>query len=451
MTADARSADTVPTQPTSATAPPARGIRTPARGWLIAAMLCVLMTINFADKSVLGLAAEPLMRDLGLTASQFGLAGSIFFLLFGVTGVVVGFLGNRFTSTRLLLVIALAWSVSMMPLLLFPSLAGLLVNRLLLGAAEGPTAPLASHAVQKWFSDSRRAVPASLVNLGAGLGIAIAAPVLTYLITNFGWQSAIWCMAVVSLVWAAGWKLVGREGPLDTYDSAADLPGDHTPAAEVRVPYRRLFAASSWWAPILVLAPGYFSFAVFSVWGPSYFVSGLGYSPGTVGWLIAVYGLVMAFGHIFFSWLSGVLVRRGVGTRWARGVYMGVVVCLCGELLVVAVAMGTGPWAAGLLLVSFGFAGTVHTIGFLLVAESSPVGQRSAMLSSFNSVVTAFAVIAPFVAGVLVDTAATPTDGYRTAFLWCGILLIVGGLAGAVFIRPDRDTRRLGLRGTDSD
>ena len=434
----------------AASAPPTRSTHSTIRGWAVAVMLSVMMAINFADKSVLGLAAEPLMKDLGLTPSQFGLAGSVFFLLFGVAGVAVGFLGNRFTSTRLLLLLALAWSVSMLPLLLVPSLAGLLINRLLLGAAEGPTAPLAGHAVQKWFTESRRSVPTSLVFLGSGLGVALAAPLLTYLITNFGWQSAIWCLAGVSLLWAAGWKLIGREGPLETYDSAADLP-ERTSATEVRVPYRRLFAASSWWAPILALAPGYCAFALFSVWGPSYLVNGLGFSSGTMGWLIAVYGLVAAFGHVFFSWLSGVLVRRGVATRWARGVYTGAVVCLSGSLLVVAMSIGTGSAAAWLMLVGFGLANTVYTIGYLLVAEACPVGQRSAMLASFNSVVTAGAVIAPFLAGLLVDAAATPTDGYRTAFLWSGILLIVGGLGAAVFTRPDRDTRRLGLRGNDID
>ncbi|MFF1468658.1 hypothetical protein OG981_08770 [Streptomyces mirabilis] len=53
------------------------------------------MMINFADKSVLGLAADPIRKDLGLSSSAFGLASSAFFLLFSVCGAAVGLLADR--------------------------------------------------------------------------------------------------------------------------------------------------------------------------------------------------------------------------------------------------------------------------------------------------------------------------------------------------------------------
>ncbi|MFC9669897.1 MULTISPECIES: MFS transporter [unclassified Streptomyces] len=175
-------------------------------------MLCLPMVLNFAHKDALGLAAEPLTRELGLTAGQFGLAGSIFFLLFGVAGVVVGFLGNRVASSRLLLAIAIAWSVSLGPLLLFPTFATLLLSRLLLGTAEGPTAPVATHAIHKWFPESRRALPGAVVFVGASIGIAVSAPALTFLIEHHGWKSAFWSLAIAGLAWSAAWLLIGREG-----------------------------------------------------------------------------------------------------------------------------------------------------------------------------------------------------------------------------------------------
>src|SRR5262245_49952727 len=76
------------------------------RRGLIVAMIMLLMVINFADKAILGLAGKPIMTELGLTKAQFGLAGSIFFLLFGVTGILVGFLGNRVASTKVLFALA---------------------------------------------------------------------------------------------------------------------------------------------------------------------------------------------------------------------------------------------------------------------------------------------------------------------------------------------------------
>ena len=46
--------------------------------WLVVGLLFFFMLINFADKAVIGLAAVPIMDDLKLTPSQFGLVGSSF-------------------------------------------------------------------------------------------------------------------------------------------------------------------------------------------------------------------------------------------------------------------------------------------------------------------------------------------------------------------------------------
>ena len=44
------------------------------------ALIFLFMLINFADKVVVGLAAQPIMAELHLTPEQFGLIGSSFFL-----------------------------------------------------------------------------------------------------------------------------------------------------------------------------------------------------------------------------------------------------------------------------------------------------------------------------------------------------------------------------------
>jgi hypothetical protein len=64
--------------------------RTPKGAWGITALLFSFMLINFADKTVVGLAAVPIMRDLDLTPRQFGFLGSSFSFLFAISGILVG-------------------------------------------------------------------------------------------------------------------------------------------------------------------------------------------------------------------------------------------------------------------------------------------------------------------------------------------------------------------------
>ena len=48
----------------------------PLKGaWGMTALLLLFMLINFADKVVVGLAAQPIMAELKLSPEQFGLLG----------------------------------------------------------------------------------------------------------------------------------------------------------------------------------------------------------------------------------------------------------------------------------------------------------------------------------------------------------------------------------------
>jgi MFS family permease len=84
--------------------------------------------------------------------------GSAFFLLFSVSGVVVGFLANRVRTKALMLVMSVIWAAVLLPMTVAANFAVLLASRVVLGAAEGPAFPVAVHSVYKWFGNQRRAL-----------------------------------------------------------------------------------------------------------------------------------------------------------------------------------------------------------------------------------------------------------------------------------------------------
>lgn len=53
------------------------------------------------------------------------------------------------------------------------SFTTVIVARIVLGAGEGPAFPLALHAVYKWFDNTRRTVPTSIVACGAAFGAIV--------------------------------------------------------------------------------------------------------------------------------------------------------------------------------------------------------------------------------------------------------------------------------------
>ena len=142
------------------------------------------MLINFADKAVIGLSSVPIMQELGLSHARFGMLGSAFFLLFSLSGIVVGFLSNRVGTKTLMLVMGVIWAAVMLPMSGVSSFAVLLGSRVILGAAEGPAFPVAMHAVYKWFGDAHRTLPSSVVASGAAFGAGIIAPMITWIVVH---------------------------------------------------------------------------------------------------------------------------------------------------------------------------------------------------------------------------------------------------------------------------
>src|SRR6195952_658291 len=89
---------------------------TPKGAWKITFLLFLFMLVNFADKIVLGLASDPIMKELNLEPQQFGLLGSSFFFLFSVAAIIVGFIVNRVPTRWVLLALAAIWALGQFPM-----------------------------------------------------------------------------------------------------------------------------------------------------------------------------------------------------------------------------------------------------------------------------------------------------------------------------------------------
>ena len=122
-------------------------------GWPIVGLLFLFMLINFADRAVLGLAATPIMQELALSHTQFGLIGASFFTFFSVGALIGGFVVNRVATKWVLAGLALFWSLCQLPILLTVTATALVANRVALGFGEGPAYPIAVHAAYKWFPE----------------------------------------------------------------------------------------------------------------------------------------------------------------------------------------------------------------------------------------------------------------------------------------------------------
>ncbi|WP_196943143.1 MFS transporter [Streptomyces sclerotialus] len=433
-------------------APGAAGV---VRGhaWRTTWLLLAFMLVNFADKTVMGLAANPVMRDLGLTREQFGTASSAFFALFSLAALAGSFLTRTVRTSVLLLGMALLWSAAQLPMLIGAAGFGVLVaTRVLLGAAEGPASPVALHHLYGWFEQKDRTLPTAVLLAGAAAGVAIAAPTLGVVIDHWGWRWAFGVVGIVGLVWAAVWLRYGAEGPLAPPVGRRRAPepsaaGARTEAA--RVPYRRLLLSGTWLAAALGSFAAYWTLSAGLTWSADYFQEVGGLSLRGASLLIMLSALTKGAAML----VHGVLVQRSVKRAaaglpprlpWPSGVKTGLMMILAGAATVWFAATDVLWLKIVLLLGPLAVTDIILTVAATAVSRISPADRRGVTLGALTCVFALAGVLAPLVMGHIVDTGATVASGYFGAYGLMAGLVTVAGVAVTFFLRPERDARRLG-------
>jgi MFS family permease len=405
--------------------------RTPKGAWGITGLLFSFMLINFADKTVVGLAAVPIMRDLDLTPRQFGFLGSSFSFLFAVSGILVGFVANRIATRWVLLALAFSWAVVQFPMVGAAGFATLVACRVLLGAGEGPAFSVAVHALYKWFPDQQRTLPTAVLTQGAAVGVIVALPALNWIVVRYSWHWAFFALGAVGLLWVLVWGLLGREGPV-----AAPALAAANPAARERVPYPRLLLSPTFIGCCLACFGGSWAIALGLTWFTPFIITGLGYSQQQAGWISALPWLMGAMAVLTTGFLSQALTARGASPRWARGVVGSTPLVVGGLILLVVPHLAGSAWQIVLVVVGGGLCGSIFVVCPPIISSFTPVTQRAGLIAIFVAIYSSAGIFAPIVTGSVIETAATVLEGYYTGYTITGLVQLLGGLAGLLLLWP---------------
>ncbi|WP_309141881.1 MFS transporter [Streptomyces griseicoloratus] len=419
-----------------------------SRAWLTLVMVVAFMMINYADKSVLGLAAVPLMDELGIDKSTYGLVSGAFYALFSVTGLVVGLLSARWSTRTLLLVMAALWAVAQLPALM-ASVPALIAGRLLLGAAEGPAASMSMHALYGWFPPGRRGMPSALQIGGAALGTAVSAPLLTWLIVDFGWRSAFIALSITSAAWCVVWYAVGKDGPYGGAAPAAPAlrPPDGSRPAAPLAPLSRMLRNGTVVGGILSAFGSHWALALSSAWLPVYLQTHLGMAAGRASVTISAVSALSLVLLLTVPALVDRRKRRGRAGRATDGLAQGLAVLVSGGALALLPFTEPRPLQLVLVALAFGCHAVALPLHYVTTAAVVPAARRGAVFGVVAATGTLPGMFVPYLTGRMVDGAASEAAGYTMAFLLSAAVMAVCGAVAMAAIRPERDARALGGEG----
>ncbi len=403
-------------------------------------------TLIYANRNVFSAVLREIGAEWGLSRTQLGLLGSLFFLAYTAGQVPAGFLADRFSRKALLLpgfylqgVSAVASGIARTP-------GAFLASRIAGGAGQSTYyAPQYALAVQ-YLPESRRGFGVAAINSGMAGGVITGLLLGSFLVyrLGFNWRVPFIIVGVLSLVagllmqflvserppreqGAGGNKQPGGQGERRdgvSSDGREAASGSHSgsPSVNRRDAASGIRGRDFWFLWLVALTTQYGLYLILT-WLPFYLQESRGFSGQLAGLASTLMPLAAAPSGMLVGWLSD---RAGTRKRLALWLI---------PLSTVAVAAigltgGKTLLVCGLLL--YGMTGKLVLDPVLVAMVSDRVASqvRAGALGVLNLASTISMVSAPALTGYLADV----TKSFRASF-WVAIVLSVIASAFMALVR----------------
>jgi MFS family permease len=404
------------------------------RGWIYVLTL-TLVTINYMDRSALGVVAQAIRTEFNLSPVQMGYLFSSFFWSYVIFLLPIGIMLDRY-STRTINSVGIAvWSLAMAATAGVWSFASLIGVRLVMGAGEATSIPSCGRIVREWMPAQERGVANAFWSAGSFLGPAIGAIVVAALTSNWGWRAAFIILALLGLVWLVcnlvwfdkpekvSWLADDERRKILAERSAGtpDEIGKHGDPGVVL----ELLKSPSMWGAMIAQASGIYALYLLLFWLPTYLQDTKHLTIMKTGLYTAIPWAIAVPVSILLGVASDRLLKSN--TLLAGGRRAMVMFCFL-LAAVLALVPFTNDTTTILLLFALSLSGINAAISLNLslvtdlVHRASDVGKAISLTILSGNLC---GLLAPIVTGYII----AGLGGFDWALWVAGILLIIGTIA----------------------
>lgn len=242
-------------------------------------LLSAVYLLNYLDRQVLVILAEPIKREFALQDWQLGfLAGPAFALFYAILGIPVARMADRANRVDIIAVSLATWSAMTMLCASAASFTQLALARAGVGIGEAGGSPPAVSLLTSYFPPARLATAMSIYSSGATLGILVGFVVAGWVNAEHGWRVAMIVAGGPGILLAIVVKLAVKDPrvPREVPGGTEDPPGFATS-------FRVLMASSRCrWINAAAVSAAVAVYG-FMGWMPAYLMRSFGVSTREVG------------------------------------------------------------------------------------------------------------------------------------------------------------------------
>ena len=395
----------------------------------ILALLMFATTINYFDRSIIGVMAPTLEKMFGWTNADYANIMISFKVAYALGMLSMGsFIDKLGTKKGYILSIGLWSFFGMLHALVRPgwSVIGFAAARFGLGFGESGNFPAAIKTTAEWFPKKDRAFATGLFNAATSIG-AIAAPfVIGWIVHENGknWQIPFLITGALSALWVFLWLRTYKKPevhPKLSKEELAYIQEDSEVENEEKLPWKSVAGKRQTWAFALAkVTDAVWWFYLF--WGAKFLAETFDVNIKNIALPFFVIYILADGGSILGGYLSGVFIRKGWSINKARKVTL--LICALIILPVAFVAITDNKWVA-IFLIGLGAAGHQAWSAniFTLASDVFPKKATASVVGIGGMIGAVAGIVADFALGSVLDQAGN--TGYFWAFLIAGSCYLV--------------------------
>ena len=267
-------------------------------------LLWGVAVLNYLDRLMIASMRGPIRDSIPMSDAQFGLLTAVFLWSYGILSPFGGYLGDRFSRTKLICASLLVWSVVTALCGCARTYGELLALRAVMGVSEAFYIPAALALISDYHRGATRSLATGVHMSGIYMGAALGG-IGGFLAESMGWRHGFLVFGAVGIGYFLILNLFLKDAPaLPSIVSERGEPISFLPAL------RTLGSSTGFWIIFAVNAVvGTTNWCV-NGWLPTYMQEHFRLSLGVAG--------LSATGYIQAAAFPGVLFGGWLADRWSR-------------------------------------------------------------------------------------------------------------------------------------
>jgi ACS family D-galactonate transporter-like MFS transporter len=386
------------------------------RWFPVLALIAFGTMLNYLDRTVLGIAAPSLSKELGLTAAMMGVAFSAFSWSYALLQIPGGIFLDRYGTRATYLVALVGWSAFTAAMGLVNSLRGLVITRIGVGIFEAPCFPANSRVLASWFPQQERARANSIYSVGMYAGIGFFSVPLFYITETFGWRGLFYIVGGIGIVFGLLWWQVYRD-PTQSHSVTADElnyieagGGGEYKGTPTRFNWGQV-AALLRHRQVIGASIGQFggnsTLVFFLTWFPTYLVTARGMSFIRAGIVASVPYIAASIGVLCGGFASDAILKKTGSANLARKLPI-VGGMFLASTIVAANYVPASSNGLVIAIMSLAFFGQGMTnLGWTVISDIAPKNVIGLTGGIFNFATNLAGIVTPIVVGIFFGMTGT--------------------------------------------